>query len=603
MKTMKRLVSIAISAMCCIAFMVPAASLALETTAERTIVDNSGMIGEFYVDTEHHATGSIEVSDQEREEFLASFPQDENENTREINSLPSSVDLSTSAYFPPIGNQGAYGSCVSWATTYYQFTYEAHKLNGITTTANNAYSPRWTFNFTNHGCNSGTNYTSAYDVLRNQGAVTMGEYSYNVSSSNFYKWLNNESAMLNALSTKLTNMSTTTLNTTSNQITSSTDTDLNALKQVLNNGKVLQVDVRSINGLGNWMYKKTTSNEWAACRAYMVDNNDGGHSLTIVGYNDNIQCDVNGNGTIEATEKGAFKLANSWGTGWQKGNNGYIWVMYDALNKVSANTTNNWENGLPGTRIAIFDRSGGSANHAFSITVSNQIVNLAAVVNLNTDDCHNIAFYTNRCTGAYTSGTQNVARQIAPNYAGDDEILRDYTGPFVLDLGSLDDNIINYLSGYRWYVKLNNQSSSQNATCVSYKIVDDKDTTVKNSTVSNLVVNSGSNNSFYTTLNLQLGDLNYSGGLTSDDANILLSIVTEIIEPSHLQTVLGDMNQDGDIDIMDVIALNKLLLNSKAISAEEINAMFAQYEEYFRANGIETASEFYESCSIDVTVQ
>ena len=54
---------------------------------------------------------------------------------------------------------------------------------------------------------------------------------------------------------------------------------------------------------------------------------------------------------------------------------------------------------------------------------------------------------------------------------------------------------------------------------------------------------------------------------------------------------------------MDVIALNKLLRKNNTLSTEEINAMFAQYEEYFRANGIETASEFYDICSTDVAVQ
>lgn len=39
-------------------------------------------------------------------------------------SLPSSVDLSDSAYFPPIGNQRNIGNCTSWAAVYYQFGYQ-----------------------------------------------------------------------------------------------------------------------------------------------------------------------------------------------------------------------------------------------------------------------------------------------------------------------------------------------------------------------------------------------------------------------------------------------------------------------------------------------
>jgi len=57
--------------------------------------------------------------------------------------------------------------------------------------------------------------------------------------------------------------------------------------------------------------------------------------MTIVGYDDNITYDLNGDGYIQDYEKGAFKLANSWGTSYENGNDGYIWVMYDALNKIS----------------------------------------------------------------------------------------------------------------------------------------------------------------------------------------------------------------------------------------------------------------------------
>ena len=44
--------------------------------------------------------------------------------TTTYSTLPTSVDNSDSPAFPPIRSQGAVGSCVAWATTYYQFTYE-----------------------------------------------------------------------------------------------------------------------------------------------------------------------------------------------------------------------------------------------------------------------------------------------------------------------------------------------------------------------------------------------------------------------------------------------------------------------------------------------
>ena len=46
--------------------------------------------------------------------------------------------------------------------------------------------------------------------------------------------------------------------------------------------------------------------------------------MTLVGYNDNIWVDINHDGKIQTGEKGAFKIANSWGADYEGGNNGFI---------------------------------------------------------------------------------------------------------------------------------------------------------------------------------------------------------------------------------------------------------------------------------------
>lgn len=60
--------------------------------------------------------------------------------------LPSFVDLSTSKYFPAIGNQGSLGSCATWATVYYQFTYEMNRMRGTAATPENTASPKFVYN-------------------------------------------------------------------------------------------------------------------------------------------------------------------------------------------------------------------------------------------------------------------------------------------------------------------------------------------------------------------------------------------------------------------------------------------------------------------------
>lgn len=79
--------------------------------------------------------------------------------------LSNSVDNSTSAYFPSIGNQGNLNSCAGWATTYYQYTYEVNKLKGVATTNSNVYSPAWTYNYINGGGNNPSYLSDAYNVL------------------------------------------------------------------------------------------------------------------------------------------------------------------------------------------------------------------------------------------------------------------------------------------------------------------------------------------------------------------------------------------------------------------------------------------------------
>ena len=68
--------------------------------------------------------------------------------------------------------------------------------------------------------------------------------------------------------------------------------------------------------------------------------------MTLVGYNDNLWIDVNGNNTVDTGEMGAFKIANSWGEGY--GNDGFMWIAYDALNLATAVSDG------PTTRTRIF---------------------------------------------------------------------------------------------------------------------------------------------------------------------------------------------------------------------------------------------------------
>ena len=102
-------------------------------------------------------------------------------------NLPASVDLT--AYMPPIGNQGQYGTCASWSTGYYAKTTVEGIAKGYTATqlSNVAYqiSPRDLFtaipenNQTQKGadCN-GSGFSDNLNVLQERGAAPLSVVPY-----------------------------------------------------------------------------------------------------------------------------------------------------------------------------------------------------------------------------------------------------------------------------------------------------------------------------------------------------------------------------------------------------------------------------------------
>lgn len=261
-------------------------------------------------------------------------------------TLGSSVDNSELAAFPPIRSQGGIGSCVCFATTYYQMTYTVAKSYGWNTKDNtnnsNKFSPKWTYNFINGGSDGGSSYDSAYRVLSLNGAALWSDFPYNGDNTNpvnYLEWPTQSSVYKNAMKYKVDKMGYISINSsTDTPVTSPQDSDLNDIKTLLTDGYVLVIPT-CIYSWNETVVKDdpatTGDNQFVGQNAcYMMDGYNGSHGMTVVGYNDNIWVDINNNNQVDSGEKGAFKIANSWGTDY--GNNGYMWVCYDALNTVSA---------------------------------------------------------------------------------------------------------------------------------------------------------------------------------------------------------------------------------------------------------------------------
>ena len=188
-------------------------------------------------------------------------------------------------------------------------------------------SPKWNNNMVNGGTNSGSWYYWCYDIGMRHGTATWAEFPYD---SNYREWCLVPSTWYDAIYRRF--------DTYGYVNNTDTDTGIEQVKQMLLNGYVLNFPTY----INSWQWTtikndpSTTDDDATVGKsvAYWVNGTAGYHAMTVVGYNDTIWTDVNGNGVVDNGEKGAFRIANSWGTGWKEG--GFCWMAYDALKGSSA---------------------------------------------------------------------------------------------------------------------------------------------------------------------------------------------------------------------------------------------------------------------------
>ena len=269
-------------------------------------------------------------------------------------AYPRAVDNSTEPWFPPIGSQRG-GSCAAFSTTYYTMTSQVARLRGWNVKSDNIdahkFSTRFTYNLINNGADNGSWITGAYDVMLTMGSATYQTVPYNVDD--FVSWPTSAATWREAINYRMAESGSV----------EATDGDVGRAnaKQMLADGYILNYATH----IFDWQYTNfkndpaTSADDGlfaagvpairikVASHAVHIEGTNSGHGMTIVGYNDDVWCDLNNNGVVDAGEKGAFRIANSWGN-YEDG--GFIWVSYDALKWVSGVT--NGPN--PAGRAAIF---------------------------------------------------------------------------------------------------------------------------------------------------------------------------------------------------------------------------------------------------------
>ena len=221
-------------------------------------------------------------------------------------NLPSKVDLS--AYLPPVGDQGNYGTCVAWATAYNCRTWlDAHKNGRKTSQLTNSeiYSPSdiWkgiASGSKNKGC-QGTSFQPAFNAMISRGVASWATAPYFSSTSE--------------CDCSVTQSETTDAN--KHKIKSYREiqiSDVNTVKRYLAEGHPVVLGAclgdNYMNASGSSViYSKGTTNS-TGMHAY--------HAMMCVGYDNS-----------RGGSNGAFRIINSWGDGW--GDNGFIWLDADYM--------------------------------------------------------------------------------------------------------------------------------------------------------------------------------------------------------------------------------------------------------------------------------
>lgn len=484
-------------------------------------------------------------------EWVASVPEFSAPSTYSAITVPSSCDNSDSPYFPEITSQGGVGACTAYATTYYQFTYEVNKYLELTTTPENTYNPQWTYSMS-----SDLNYmhmSEPYKILQNFGGLRYSDYTeeelrlQRQSVDYFTNHINaNTEAKINALSNRA-QVGKISIPFVSNKvITFNGEDSFLATKLLLISGKVLTIGVRSP---GDPQYepkasdKGTHAGDTVICRC---NSSTGLHAVTIVGYDDNVCVDLNNDGVIQNAERGAFKVANSWGK--NSYNDGYFWVLYDAFNKISAHPDSSWENGYTTTRESF---CGETEVRFYYITILHEDVNFVCQMDVDLNNYFSIInLLTSRKPQSsesfdnYFNHTNNSYSHIAP-----------YEGTIVFGFYGLDSPISECYRGYDWkfsYLSTNVQEGQIS----NIRITDNKSNTIhafEDCYTNGLPV------VFVASIDLEIGDVNYDGVLNSDDVDFIKQCIVGFTSLSSVQSFLADVNADGRINATDVALLNRMI--------------------------------------------
>lgn len=214
-----------------------------------------------------------------------------------MGELPSRADLQK--YFPTPGDQGDQASCVGWSVAYGVKTYQEGIERGWNiNSSDHQFSPSYVYNqlaYPPGNRYGGSAYVDAFNILTEQGVVPVSDFTYNE-----YDCTAQPSAATRSRGGAYRIATWRRVNVM----------DTSEMKAQIASGFPIMLGIM----VDDYLDLLGPGEVYSSYSGY----NTGGHAVVAIGFDDS---------------KNAFKIFNSWGTGWADG--GVGWISYDAMKQIS----------------------------------------------------------------------------------------------------------------------------------------------------------------------------------------------------------------------------------------------------------------------------
>ena len=253
--------------------------------------------------------------------------------------LPASVDNSQTRYFPPILNQTG-GSCAQAAGIGYMFTYEMNRLlDRDASLPENRMSYLFAWNLVNDGEDQGGFVEQGLQLAKNFGIMSEADYG-NPSLYNFF-WATGYDKYVRAMHNRATEILTF-------------QDSIPLIKRYLfdagrgeHPGGIVTFSTQAEGWTIDTNYQGPSETGYGVLLTHL--GNDGGHALTIVGYDDLVTF------TDEAGTRhtGAFIVCNTWGD-YHYHDRGRYYLPYDFFRDETVSETT-LSNSMNAVRVTTYE--------------------------------------------------------------------------------------------------------------------------------------------------------------------------------------------------------------------------------------------------------